>query len=140
MVSNKMMKTAVVVVESTKTHPMYGKSFVHTKKYLVDDPENVKVGDIVEFIKVAPVSKNKHWRITKVVGKDLIAVETEVMKEVAKEAIEEVMPVVELSAISDQPSAEERIDLVEEKKPLQKKNKPKTRKEKSESSKLTTKS
>lgn len=89
------MKTASVVVESTKTHPLYGKSFVHTKKYLVDDPFEVKVGDIVEFIKVAPISKNKHWRITNVVGKDIVAVETEIMKEVAKEAIEEVLPVEE---------------------------------------------
>lgn len=91
--STKTLNTATVVVESHKTHPVYGKSFVRSKKYLVDDRMSVKVGDIVEFEKIAPISKRKHWRITKVVGRDIVAIETEIMKEAAQEAIEKVMPV-----------------------------------------------
>lgn len=97
-VSNKAMKTATVLVQTHKRHPLYGKSYVYSKKYLVDDPFKVAIGDIVEFVKVAPISKRKHWRITKVTGKDIVAVETEVMKETAQEAIEEVMPVEEVSS------------------------------------------
>lgn len=91
-VSNKSAKTASVLVESRKTHPVYKKSFVHSTKYLVDDQIGVNIGDIVEFEKVRPISKRKHWRITKVVGRDIIATETQNLKSEAKEAIEEVLP------------------------------------------------
>lgn len=94
-VSTKMQKTAVVVVERQKEHPLYGKSFVRTKKYLVDDPFAVSDGDIVIFHKVAPISKNKHWRITKVLGRDIVSLEQAELQEAAEEAIEEVMPVEE---------------------------------------------
>lgn len=94
-VANKAVKTVTVLVESRKTHPLYGKSFLRTKKYLVDDQVGVKVGDIVEFLKTRPISKRKHWRITKTLGQDIVAVQTEIMKEVAEEAIEEVLPVEE---------------------------------------------
>lgn len=92
-VSTKMKNTAVVLVESRKTHALYKKSYQRTKKYSVDDLLGVKEGDIVEFIKVKPISKTKHWRISKVVGKDLVAIGTAKMNKVAKEAIEEAMPV-----------------------------------------------
>lgn len=91
-VSTKMTNTAVVLVEGRKTNRMYGKSFVYSNKYLVDDSLGVKLGDVVEFVKCAPISKRKHWKITRVVGRDIVAVETEIMKEVAEEAIEEVLP------------------------------------------------
>lgn len=91
-VSNKAAKTATILVESTKTHPLYKKSYISSKKYLVDDPFGVKLGDVVEAVKVAPISKKKHWRITRVVGSDLVALGEASMKEVAKEAISEVLP------------------------------------------------
>ena len=90
--SVKALKTATVLVSRTKTHPLYNKSFVSSKKYLVDDSLGVKEGDIVEFIKCAPISKRKHWKITKIVGKDEVALGEEKMKQVAERAIEEVMP------------------------------------------------
>jgi small subunit ribosomal protein S17 len=92
-VSNKAMKTATVLVETHKTHPLYGKSYIQTKKFLVDDQIGVAIGDIVEFVKTRPISKLKHWQIVKVIGRDIVAVESQVMKEAAKEAIEEVLPV-----------------------------------------------
>lgn len=91
-VSNKAMRTVTVLVEHHTTHPMYGKSFLRTNKFLVDDQLGVKVGDIVDFIKVAPISKRKHWKVTQVVGRDIVAIETEIIKEAAQEAIEEVLP------------------------------------------------
>lgn len=91
-VSVKMNKTAVVLVENRKTHPLYKKSYKHSKKYLADDQKGVALGDIVEIQKIKPVSKRKHWTVLKVVGKDVIALGTETMARVAEAAIEEVMP------------------------------------------------
>lgn len=91
-VSVKNKKTATVLVESVKTHPLYKKSYISSKKYLVDDPFEVKLGSVVSFDKCAPVSKRKHWRITKVMGVDVVALGEQVLKEQAEEAIAEVLP------------------------------------------------
>ncbi len=90
-VSVKMLKTATVLIETTKKHPLYGKMFVRTKKYLVDDPIGVKLGDLVDLVKIKPISKRKHWRITKVLGTDIVALGTESLKQEASEAIAEVL-------------------------------------------------
>lgn len=91
-ISTKMQKTVVVLIERIAMHPLYKKTFKRSKKYLVDDPIGVKNGDMVEIIKVSPVSKNKHWRITKVVGKNLAEIAEEKLKVAAEEVIAEVMP------------------------------------------------
>ncbi|MDO8499036.1 MAG: 30S ribosomal protein S17, partial [bacterium] len=91
-VSVKMQKTAVVRVESRKTHPLYKKSYVWSKKYLADDPIGVVLGDVVEIVKVAPISKRKHFRITKVTGKDFVALGEEHLQKKVEEAIAEVLP------------------------------------------------
>lgn len=91
-VSTKMQKTVVVVVERFKKHPLYKKAFTRSKKFLVEDPLGVKEGDVVEFVKVAPISKNKHWKIVKVVGKSLQEITEEKLKKTAEEVIAEVMP------------------------------------------------
>ncbi len=116
-VSNKAMKTATVLVETHKTHPLYGKSYIQTKKFLVDDQIGVAIGDIVEFVKTRPISKLKHWQIVKVIGRDIVAVESQVMKEAAKEAIEEVLPV---EAKEDE-SVESEVAVVEEEKATEEK-------------------
>ncbi len=90
--SAKMPKTATVLVESKKTHPLYGKSYVWTKRYLVDNSFGVKEGDIVVFIKIRPISKHKHWQITKVLGQDFVSLEQAELQEEAAEAIAEVLP------------------------------------------------
>ena len=91
-VSTKMNNTVTVLVERMAKHPLYKKTFVQTKKYLVDDSIGVKMGDMVEIIKVRPISKNKHWRIIKVVGKNLEAIIEEKLKTEAEKIIAEVMP------------------------------------------------
>ncbi len=85
-------QTVTVLVENRKTHPLYGKSFRRSKRYLVQDDIKVAVGDVVEISHGRPVSKNKNFRIVRVVGKDVAAVVREELKEDAAEAIAEVMP------------------------------------------------
>lgn len=90
--STKLKNTATVLVERTAKHPLYKKTFKRSKKYLVNDPLGVKEGDVVEIIKVRPISKNKHWQIVKVLGRSLAEIAEQQMKEKAEEVIAEVMP------------------------------------------------
>lgn len=91
-VATKMKNTVTVVVETRKTHPLYKKTFLRTKKYLVDDQMGVTEGDIVEIVKIAPVSKRKHFKVTRVLGKDIVAVASKDIAAVTEEAIQEVLP------------------------------------------------
>ena len=120
-VSTKLTKTATVLVERTKIHPLYKKSFKRSKKYLVQDDLGVKLGDVVDLEKIAPKSKNKHWQITKVVGRDVEAIISEELKVKAQEAIEEVMPEEkEKSTADSQQSTDKEGEVKEEKKTIRK--------------------
>ncbi|MBS3898626.1 MAG: 30S ribosomal protein S17 [Dethiobacter sp.] len=69
-VSDKMDKTAVVSVERTTRHPLYGKIVRVTKKYKVHDPENAcNIGDKVRIMETRPLSKDKRWRLVEIVEK-----------------------------------------------------------------------
>ena len=72
-VSDKMDKTIVVAVETTMKHPMYKKTIKVTKKYKAHDENNeAKVGDIVLIMETRPLSKEKCWRLVKVVEKAVV--------------------------------------------------------------------
>lgn len=61
-VSDKMDKTIVVLVERLKKHPKYKKYYKVRKKYKAHDSENkYKVGDEVIIEECRPISKEKHW-------------------------------------------------------------------------------
>ena len=69
-VSDKMIKSVVVQVESYIKHPVYGKYIVKTHKYTVHDESNeIKIGDLVEISEGRPISKTKSWSVTKVLEK-----------------------------------------------------------------------
>jgi small subunit ribosomal protein S17 len=91
-VSVKTKNTAVIIVERTKTHPLYKKSFLRSKRFLVEDKLGVKPGDLVEVFKIRPISKMKHWQIEKVVGRDIEEIVEAELKEKAAEIVAEVMP------------------------------------------------
>lgn len=91
-VSTKSKNTATVLVERKATHPLYKKTYIRSKKYLVHDLLQTKEGDVVDIVKTKPVSKDKHWKIVKIVGKNLAEVVEETLKAAAEEIISEVMP------------------------------------------------
>lgn len=91
-VSAKMQKTVSVLVEGKKTHPLYKKTYVWSKKYLVHDEMGAKEGDVVSITETRPISKNKHFKVIKILGKDVVALGEAAMKQVEEEAIAEVMP------------------------------------------------
>jgi small subunit ribosomal protein S17 len=69
-VSNKMDKTVVVAVERTKTHPIYKKRYKVTNTLKAHDEKNAcNPGDIVEITETRPISKDKHFTVSKVVSK-----------------------------------------------------------------------
>lgn len=121
-VSTKMNNTVAVLVERMAKHPLYKKTFLRSKKYLVDVREGVKEGDVVEIIKVRPVSKNKHWKVVKVVGKNLAEITESALKEAAEKTIAEVMPeekgeVSRVDRVSQVPRDKERRDTRDTSKP-----------------------
>lgn len=62
--SHKMDKTAIVLVERYVKHPKYGKFIVHKKKFKAHDEDNgYAVGDLVRIMPCRPVSKEKHFMI-----------------------------------------------------------------------------
>jgi len=68
-------KTIRVVVDRTVKHPKYGKYIRRKTKLAVhDEHNNAGVGDIVEIAECRPYSKNKRWRLLKILGE---AVETQ---------------------------------------------------------------
>ena len=69
-VSDKMDKTIVVVVETRKQHPVYGKRVRYSKKYYVQDDNNeAKVNDIVRIMETRPLSETKRFRLLDIVEK-----------------------------------------------------------------------
>lgn len=72
-VSDKMDQTIVVVVETYKTHPVYGKRVKYSKKYYAQDDNNeAKVGDIVRIMATRPLSRTKRFRLLEIVEKAVI--------------------------------------------------------------------
>lgn len=72
-VSDKMDKTIVVLVETYKRHPLYGKRVKYSKKYKAHDEKNeAKVGDTVLIMETRPLSRDKHFRLVKILEKAVI--------------------------------------------------------------------
>ena len=66
--SDKMTKSIVVSETKKVKHPMYGKFVLKTKKYIVHDEKNEsKNGDVVRIMETRPLSKNKCWRLVKII-------------------------------------------------------------------------
>ncbi len=66
-VSDKMTRTAVVEVTRLKMHPLYKKRYRTRKRYKVHDEKNeAHVGDRVIFEECRPLSREKRWRLVKI--------------------------------------------------------------------------
>ena len=66
--SDKMDKTVIVEVTTTKRHPVYGKVMRVRKKYKAHDENNeANMGDRVEIIESKPISRHKRFMVTSIV-------------------------------------------------------------------------
>lgn len=69
-VSNRMDKTIVVAIEELIQHKLYKKSVKRTVKFKAHDENNeAQVGDKVSIMETRPLSKEKRWRLVKIVEK-----------------------------------------------------------------------
>ncbi len=69
-ISDKMDKTITVVVETKKTHPIYGKRVKYSKKFKAHDENNeAKIGDTVVIMETRPLSATKRFRLVEIVEK-----------------------------------------------------------------------
>jgi small subunit ribosomal protein S17 len=69
-VSSKMDKTIAVAIARTVKHPLYGKFMKRSTKLLAHDENNeCREGDVVVIEASRPISKQKSWRVQKVVTK-----------------------------------------------------------------------
>ncbi|MBW2061666.1 MAG: 30S ribosomal protein S17 [Deltaproteobacteria bacterium] len=67
--SDKMDKTVVVVVNRLVRHPVYKKYIRRRSRFKAHDEQNkVRIGDTVEIVQSRPISKTKHWRISKIIS------------------------------------------------------------------------
>jgi small subunit ribosomal protein S17 len=66
-VSDKMDKTVVVVVEERVKHPLYGKVMRRTSRLKVHDESNsAGIGDRVSIMETRPLSATKRWRVVEI--------------------------------------------------------------------------
>lgn len=69
-VSDRMEKTRIVVVERLFRHSRYQKVIKRRKKFMVDDPKNEShIGDKVRIAETRPLSKRKRWRVLEILEK-----------------------------------------------------------------------
>lgn len=67
-ISCRLPKTAIVLVERIIAHKIYKKRFKRSKKYMVHNELGAKEGDTVVFIPCRPYSKRKKWKIVEIFG------------------------------------------------------------------------
>ncbi|MCL2068581.1 MAG: 30S ribosomal protein S17 [Oscillospiraceae bacterium] len=69
-ISDKMDKTVVVAIVDSVRHPLYKKIVKRTIKFKVHDEKNeCGIGDQVEIMETRPLSKEKRWRVCKIIEK-----------------------------------------------------------------------
>jgi small subunit ribosomal protein S17 len=73
-ISDKMDKTVVVAVETSRRHPLYKKTLRRVAKYKAHDEKNqCRTGDVVRIVETRPLSKDKRWRVVEIVTKGKVA-------------------------------------------------------------------
>ena len=63
-----MDKTVVVAIESLERHPLYGRIVRRTTRFKAHDEANeAREGDLVEITETRPLSRDKRWRVSRIV-------------------------------------------------------------------------
>lgn len=67
-ISDRMDKSIVVEIIRKFRHPLYKKVVRQTGSFIAHDEKNqARIGDLVEIMETRPLSKNKHWRLVKII-------------------------------------------------------------------------
>ena len=69
-IAEKMNKTVIVQVGTSKAHRLYRKTVQQRTKFKVhDEKDECGVGDLVRIMETRPISKEKRWRVIEIVEK-----------------------------------------------------------------------
>ena len=72
-VSDKMDKTVVIQIERLVPHPVYKKYVKRRNNVKAHDENNeYQVGDRVEIVETRPISKDKRWRVNKLIDRPVV--------------------------------------------------------------------
>ncbi len=83
-VSARMRKTIVVVVQRKRQHSMYARVIARSKKFYAHDEQGqARVGDVVRIEETRPLSKLKPWRLLEVVRRAALVPSEETIEEQA---------------------------------------------------------
>ena len=67
-INNRMDKTVVVTINTSKRFPKYKKTITWETKYKAHDEKNeCRIGDVVRIKETRPLSRHKHWRVAEVI-------------------------------------------------------------------------
>lgn len=69
--SNKMTKTVVVEITRKFRHPLYRKVVYSSKRVKAHDEIGCQIGDEVQIVESAPISRDKRWVVEKVVKREI---------------------------------------------------------------------
>lgn len=90
-ISTKMDKTIVVLVETHRKHAKYGKRVKYAKKYYVHDEKNkAKINDVVTFMGTRPISKTVRFRLVSIDKKALAEIKIDTAEVNVEEKLAEV--------------------------------------------------
>jgi len=77
--SDVRQKTITVEIKHLVKHPRYGKYiFRSTHLHAHDEKNEAKKGDRVEIVETRPISKQKRWRLTKVIERAAVLGQLEI--------------------------------------------------------------
>jgi small subunit ribosomal protein S17 len=114
-ISNKMEKTAIVVVETRRPHRLYKRIIKQMSKFMAHDENNeCQIGDKVQIMEHRPISKEKRWIVTDIISrKEVVEVlETKIETPKAKPEKVEVKAKADTEAVA--PEAEVESEVVAE--------------------------
>jgi small subunit ribosomal protein S17 len=68
--SDKMLKTVVVEVSRTYSHPLYKKVVHASSRFKAHNELDAKVGDLVEIVESRPLSRDKRWVVESIIRRE----------------------------------------------------------------------
>ncbi len=107
--SNKTKDTVTVQVETIVKHKKYQRRFKRHKKYKAQTLGELSIGDKVEMVECKPLSKDKRWKVVKV----LVTAKKEEVDEIEDEIEEEIEA--EVTEDKKEEKIEEKTEVTEEK-------------------------
>jgi len=106
-ISNKMEKTAIVVVETRRPHRLYKRIIKQMSKFMAHDENNeCQIGDKVQIMEHRPISKEKRWVVTNIISRKEVVEVLETKIETPKAKPEKVEVEAKAEAEVTEPVAE----------------------------------